>query len=655
MAAAGKRFSSRQLVAIAFVGMALLGGGIYFGVNYAVDRAVREDARDKAGHWADYFIAAMPDLDRLIADGRLEPAQANVVETARKLGDVFRFKLYDAAARQVLVSDAIEEVDEESPDHNDEAAEALETGNSEVEVQNGVDGWPELYVEAYVPIAGPADEPRGVVEVYVDQTDTAGLFRTTFAALAIGLAVVAALAFGLPTIGFLLRSRQAKDARERVEYLVGHDPMTGLLNRSALGQALEARLAGPQSADPPVVISFDVDDFQAVNDRFGQAVGDEFLRHVARVCEGVAPAGSLVARPDGDAFVLVAFGLSHADAVALTEAVIQVIGEPILMEGRSVSGDLSAGLYAIDPGTNADEAIHRSGVALAQAKIDGGGVYRVFTPQMEESLLKRRQLEHLIRQAAAEKRFELHFQPLLSADTRRCIGFEALLRLPNGEGGLVQPSDFVPLAESLGLISEIGQWVLAEACRVAVNWPDELRISVNLSVKQFGDGRIVEHVRHALEGSGLRPQRLELEVTESVLTSDTAGVAAQIAALRALGVSIAMDDFGTGYSSLAYLWQFGFDKLKIDRSFVTALERDEAKAREILDSVIVLGHKLNMTVTAEGIETARQAQVLAGLACDQFQGFLFGRPMPIGDIAPFLLNNLGTQPTQAPSPKARSA
>jgi diguanylate cyclase (GGDEF)-like protein len=506
-----------------------------------------------------------------------------------------------------------------------------------------------------VPIPGAAGTPRGVVEVYVNQTDTAALFRTTFAALAVGLAIVAALAFGLPTIGFLLRTRQARDARERVEYLVGHEPMTGLLNRSALGQGLEARLAEPSSGEPPIVITFDVDDFQAVNDRFGQAVGDEFLRHVARVCEGVAPAGSLIARPDGDAFVIVLFGLRPTEAVALTEAVIQVIGEPILMDGRSISGDLSAGLYVVDRSTGPDEAIHRSGVALSQAKIDGGGIYRVFTPDMEASLLERRKLEQLIRQATAEKRFELHFQPLLTAANRRCVGFEALLRLPDGEGGLVQPSDFVPLAESMGLISEIGQWVLAEACRVAANWPDELRISVNLSVKQFGDGRIVEHVRTALETSALKPQRLELEVTESVLTSDTASVASQIAALRGLGVSIAMDDFGTGYSSLAYLWQFGFDKLKIDRSFVTALERDEKKAREILDSVIVLGHKLNMTVTAEGIETARQAQVLAGLACDQFQGFLFGRPMPVGDIAPFLLNNLGTQPAAAASPKARSA
>jgi EAL domain-containing protein (putative c-di-GMP-specific phosphodiesterase class I) len=251
----------------------------------------------------------------------------------------------------------------------------------------------------------------------------------------------------------------------------------------------------------------------------------------------------------------------------------------------------------------------------------------------------RRALEQLIRKTAEQETFELHYQPLLQASNGACVGFEALLRLPDGRGGYIPPTTCVPVIEAMGLINTVGKWVIEEAARTAVTWPSQLFVSVNLSVMQFQGDHLVGHVNQALAASGLRPKQLELEVTETLLMQNTDANLKQLGELRKLGVAIAMDDFGTGYSSLGYLWQFRFDKLKIDRSFVAALNHDDKKARDILDTIIMLGHKLDMTVIAEGIETAHQAEVLSALACDHVQGFLYGRPKPASEIALFLLDN----------------
>jgi EAL domain-containing protein (putative c-di-GMP-specific phosphodiesterase class I) len=255
----------------------------------------------------------------------------------------------------------------------------------------------------------------------------------------------------------------------------------------------------------------------------------------------------------------------------------------------------------------------------------------------------RRDLEQLIRTTVEREGFELHYQPLLHTQSGACAGFEALLRLPNGQGGYISPLTCIPVIEAMGLINVVGKWVIEEATRTAATWPSHLFVSVNLSVKQFADGALVGHVKNALASSGLRPKQLELEVTETLLMQNTESTAGQLTELRKLGVALSMDDFGTGYSSLGYLWQYRFDKLKIDRSFISALSHDEEKAREILDTIIMLGHKLDMTVTAEGIETAHQAEVLAGLACDHVQGYLYGRPQPASEIALFLLQNTHTR------------
>ena len=638
-----RRFSANVLVGIAIAGMAVLGGSIYFGLNYAVERAVAVDAERKAAQWSEYFIETMPRIASLTETGALEPDQLEVVRAAEKLGDVFRFKLFDERGGLVLVSDEAM-FNLEAPgerEHSDKAATVVLTGKSNISVNDGTGkaNRPPLYVEAYVPMFDADGELAGIVEVYIDQTGTANIFRTTFAALAVGLAIVAALAFGLPTFAFLFRSRQVTEARQRVEFLAHHDPMTGLLNRGTFTDRLEAALTLNEAEAPLAVIFFDVDDFKATNDTFGHEAGDEFLKHVAQCLKGLSRGADLISRPGGDEFIVALAGRTGEEVTSYVEAAMQAVRQPITIRGKAVSGRLSAGFYAIEPGATLADALHKADVALYQAKIDGGNTHRLFSAEMETTMAARRELEQLVRDAAANNSFELHFQPLLRAEDHKCAGFEALLRLPDSRGGMVPPDAFIPVAESIGLINEIGAWVLMEATRVAASWPRDLFVAVNLSVKQFADGKLIDHVKHALATSGLGAQQLELEITESMLIENAEGVGAQLKDLRALGISIAMDDFGTGYSSLGYLWQFGFDKLKIDRSFVAALDAHDARAREIVDTIIMLGHKLQMTVTAEGIETSYHESVLSELACDHFQGYLYGRPAPATELAAFLLDN----------------
>jgi EAL domain-containing protein (putative c-di-GMP-specific phosphodiesterase class I) len=256
----------------------------------------------------------------------------------------------------------------------------------------------------------------------------------------------------------------------------------------------------------------------------------------------------------------------------------------------------------------------------------------------------------MIRNAVADAAFELHFQPIFSTRDARLSGFEALLRLPKEGGGNISPALFVPVAERLGLIGEIGEWVIRHACATAATWPAKLSVAVNLSPAQFEDGRLVETVRAALNDSGLAANRLELEITEGLLLSHTEAVLRQLAELKALGARIAMDDFGTGYSSLSYLWKFPFDKLKIDQSFVRALGGAGEHPASIIEAIVALGRSLDMCINAEGVETKSQARHLVRLGCDELQGFYLGKPMSIERVATAILRDFRSAlPQEAPA------
>ena len=634
----------RRSVVIAIFSMIVLGWAVFFGINTAVNHAVSADGEHKARDWAAYFIEQMPNLDRLITTGRPDTSQRERITMAEKIGDVFRFKLFDRQGDLTLVSD--ESTFAVSDDGNAKALDVMRTGISKVSLNDGSGkkNRPPLYVEAYVPIIDGHGGVRGVVEVYIDQTHTATRLKTSFAVLSLGLALAVALTFGVPMMAYLLRSRQASEARQRGDYLAHHEPMTGLLNRASFTAKLDQLLRKRDRGQSLTLVLFDIDDFKAINDTYGHEAGDTFLQHVAACITGLCCETDLAARPGGDEFILALTGRSEPVALELVDQLRHAIGQPILIQDKTITATLRAGVYMVNRDVDGMEAaLHKVDLAHNQAKLDGHDTRRVFTEDLETGMRARRELEQLIRSTVEREGFELHYQPLLHTKNGACAGFEALLRLPNGQGGYIPPLTCIPVIEAMGLINTVGKWVIEEATRTAATWPSHLFVAVNLSVKQFADGALVGHVKNALASSGLRPKQLELEVTETLLMQNTESTARQLAELRKLGVALSMDDFGTGYSSLGYLWQYRFDKLKIDQSFISALDHNETKAREILDTIIMFGHKLDMTVTAEGIETVYQAEVLAALACDHVQGYLYGRPAPTSEIALFLLQNTHTR------------
>jgi predicted signal transduction protein with EAL and GGDEF domain len=312
-----------------------------------------------------------------------------------------------------------------------------------------------------------------------------------------------------------------------------------------------------------------------------------------------------------------------------------VIKEPFIIDGQELHIGVSIGA-AVPDETNDDpvKLLKCADIALYRAKQTGRGTVRFFEPRMDNELQARKSLEYEMRQALPREEFVINYQPLIDLRTQRVTAVEALLRWHHPEHGPVSPETFIPIAEKCGLIAPISEWVLRTACTQVLNWPD-LRVAVNLSPVHFRSRELVDTIKSVLKETGLAPERLELEVTESVLIKDTAAALDILNALKALGVSIAMDDFGTGYSSLGYLNSFPFDKLKIDRSFISSLE-DQEKSRAIVRSVLSLGESLQMTITAEGVEKIEQVECLMREGCQQVQGYFFGRPVPARELTAFL-------------------
>ncbi|PZR37373.1 putative bifunctional diguanylate cyclase/phosphodiesterase [Caulobacter segnis] len=450
--------------------------------------------------------------------------------------------------------------------------------------------------------------------------------------------------------GFGADITRAREDQARISRLAHYDVLTQLPNRLTFLQALSRAWSEHGRADRKpraagcAVLCLDLDQFKGVNDSLGHAFGDDLLvQAAARLRDSVARQvgdRGLVARLGGDEFaVLVAPSPGAAGLSRLARDIVDTLSRPYEVRGHHALigasiGIAEAPLHADDP----DNLLKNADLALYQAKGDGRGAYRFFETAMDLWIQQRRELEMDLRHALEKDELKLFFQPLIGRDGDRIIGFEALLRWQHPRRGLVAPTEFIECAEQWGLINKIGEWVLNEACRTAVAWPSPLTVAVNLSPHQFASGNLVAQVRKALKASRLAPSRLELEITEGLLLQDSATTLDQLAQLKKLGVKIAMDDFGTGYSSLSYLWRFPFDKIKIDRSFVAEMQ-DNAAIADILRTIALLGRTLNLEVTAEGVETADQARLLSEMRCDQFQGFLYGRPMPVGDIPSFLLAN----------------
>jgi diguanylate cyclase (GGDEF)-like protein/PAS domain S-box-containing protein len=440
---------------------------------------------------------------------------------------------------------------------------------------------------------------------------------------------------------------ERRKAEARIAYMAHHDALTGLPNREFYQQRLPSLLEVRAAESYVAVLNIDLDLFKNVNDAFGHPTGNRLLQMVAERLRQELSAPNLVARLGSDEFVVVLVRVaSPKEASDVAAQLIERLSVSYSIDGLEVVIGASIGIaMAPSDGGTADELLRNADMALDRAKDSGGGCHHFFEKEMDRLAQHRRDLEIDLRRAFAKGQFELHYQPLVELAQDRIAGFEALLRWRHPERGMISPADFVPVAEDIGLIVGIGEWVLRQACAEAATWPEHIKVAVNLSPVQFRSRHLVQAVISALAQSGLPASRLELEITETVFLAETEANLATLHQLRDLGVRISMDDFGTGYSSLSYLRSFPFDKIKIDRSFVQDLaHRPDCLA--IVRAISGLGRSLNITTTAEGVESAEQLDWLRAEGCNEVQGFLFSPARPAGEIAA-LLAQFGGQASRA--------
>ncbi|MFT8243153.1 putative bifunctional diguanylate cyclase/phosphodiesterase [Roseomonas sp. BN140053] len=435
---------------------------------------------------------------------------------------------------------------------------------------------------------------------------------------------------------------ERRRAEAKLSFMAHHDALTGLPNRVMFREHMEHALGRARRGHGLAVLTLDLDQFKAVNDTLGHSVGDGLLCAVAGRLLGCVRDSDLVVRLGGDEFAVVQEqAVQPQDAAALARRLIEALAPPFLIEEHQVVIGTSIGIVLANGGEDGPDALLKSAdLALYRAKAEGRGTFRFFEAEMDALAQARRSLELDLRRALVLNQFELFYQPLVDATHSVITGFEALLRWNHPERGMVSPALFIPLAEEIGVIEQIGGWVLRRACQDAAGWPGTLKVAVNLSPVQFRNRDLAKEVTAVLAATRLPACRLELEITESLLLQDSEGVLAILHEMRALGVRIAMDDFGTGYSSLSYLRRFPFDKIKIDQSFIRGLAENE-DCGAIVRAVIGLGRSLGMAVNAEGVETAEQLEALRVEGCSEVQGYFFSKPRPAGEIAGLLQGGFG--------------
>lgn len=462
----------------------------------------------------------------------------------------------------------------------------------------------------------------------------AGEMRSTYRHLADGrtLLVVRRPMSGGGWVATFDDVTERRRVEERMTHLAHHDTLTNLPNRSMFRERLDQAL---DEATDLAIFSLDLDRFKAVNDSWGHPAGDWLLKCVAeRLQRCLRNETDVVARFGGDEFVIIQSNTKGAgDAEKLARRIVDIIGRPFRDKSRDMHIGISLGIALFpNDGRDADTLLKNADMALYRAKSEGRNVYRFFEPGMDAMVRARRALETDLEAALRRQEFELDFQPIMNIASSEIVGAEALMRWHSPARGLVPPDDFIPVAEEIGLIVPLGEWALRNACTVAAGWPHGLRIAVNVSAVQIKSGTFARSVISALAFSGVPADRLELEITETVLMDESDTVLKTLSQLRDLGIRIALDDFGIGYSSLSYLRRFPVDKIKIDRSFIRDIDKRDTAA--IVRTVIGLGAQLGITVTAEGVETEAQLEFLSREGCVEAQGYLIGAPSKAADINP---------------------
>lgn len=607
----------------------------------AVSHLLRHEVQADAQAWVTHLRSHIADLDQILTSGAISSERVALLRSADDVDAVFFFRLSDAEGRTIYQS--------ETPDERLQLARASD-GNMDrwlgrqgvfdegVTVQLGKhDDGSRPVPFVFGRIVLPLETKTGVeakAEVFLDQSNKAERYRQAFVAFMTGLSLLILFAMALPMAMVWRKTKQRELAERRLHEMAHTDPLTGLANRihfrERLGQSLAASLDGRRVT---ALFWLDLDRFKTINDALGHPIGDALLRQVAGRLKRSLGEQDTVARLGGDEFALLQSGCSsEEEAARLAERLIQVLAIPFDVEGHHVVIGVSVGIvFAPRDGQVVDDLLKKADIALYRAKDSGRSTYRFFRPDMEARSVVRHSLEEDLRNAINHGELRLHYQPQVSLKTARIIGFEALLRWHHPRFGHMPPSEVISLAEETGLIMPLGFWALKQATADATTWPEDVSVSVNISAVQFRHSDLVDLVGDALSMSGLAPERLDLEITESIVMEDSRTTIAKLRKLRRLGIQLSMDDFGTGYSSLYRLRHLPFNQLKVDRSFVRELggNRDDAA---IVHAIVTLGQSLGMQVIAEGIETDAQLAQLHRENCDIGQGYFFGRPVPASEI-----------------------
>jgi diguanylate cyclase (GGDEF)-like protein/PAS domain S-box-containing protein len=428
---------------------------------------------------------------------------------------------------------------------------------------------------------------------------------------------------------------ERKKAEQRIAFMAHHDALTGLANRAALVQRIdEAAARQRRSGEPFTLLLLDLDRFKQVNDTLGHLAGDALLTETAGRFRSLLRETDVLARLGGDEFAIIQGGGTnrHEAAISLAERIIAMIGTPFHFDGNDITIGASIGIaLAPEHESNSDTLLKMADLALYRAKSAGRNGYCFFDPEMSKVASARHEIENDLRRAIQQNELKLHYQPIIDAKTQKICSVEALVRWQHPTKGLILPDLFVPLAEETGLIAQIGEWVLLTACRQAATWPADVKVAVNLSLVQFGKTNLADVVMRALVDSGLRPERLELEITETALIESAAQCLPALRQFKNFGITIVLDDFGTGYSSLSQLAMFPFDKIKIDKSFIQNLTK-RADCAAIISATLTLAQSLSIETTAEGIETVEQSRLLRLAGVTSLQGYLFQRPVPASEL-----------------------
>ncbi len=627
-----------------FVGLAVLCALVallgYSLVNSATRQLLEAEARIDAERWSRFMSSHMDELPSIATGSKSAAQTSQWLRYGLAGGSVIAVRVYDtngvlkmqsgAGLDPFLVGKHINVVDSRF-------ASALKTRTPGTELYWQQESGQHRFIAATIVPIESDRHTAGWLLVNIDQTGRQMLFtaETTKASLAICLLLVAG-----PIFGFWYHARRKAQMEQALFRISQRDPLTGLLLKNPFMDQVKKSLAEAAPDAKSALILCEMTGAPAVAQANGQAVEDQLIRNAAQQLQTITAGVAQIAVAGRGAFLAFVHDASDPmQVLRLAKEITLKLGSSAGAPDINTSCPSHTGIALFPTDANNDEDLIRCAeLAAHAAKEQGTPGYGFYNHETASDRYRRNAVGKAVATAVAKDGFRLDFQPVYNIRTGELNGFEALIRLEDKEFGNISPAEFIPIAEEAGLINQIGGWCLQEACRIASQWPAHLMVAVNLSPSQFLSGTLINDVRKALEVNQFPGYRLEVEITEGTLLNDSELVLGQLRVLRDMGIAVALDDFGTGYSSLSYLWKFPFSKLKIDRSFIMALDESQS-ARGILRSIIKLGHGLGLTVTAEGIENGKQLSTLRDLGCDLAQGYLLDRPARVADLAAIILRN----------------